>query len=167
MGRDLSGIQVQALTEIASGASRVLEEEVDDARLAVGPAAARSGAPTARASSGRTAHRAGRRGSSRAVAVGGDRPLLLIDVIERLEVKLRSFGLDVTSGHVRSFPSLCWVRAEGRGLAPSVQTRCGRDLRPGGEGPLSVAPTPTRSRTRNPNPPPRGAGYCAVGGMQA
>jgi hypothetical protein len=41
MGRDLSGLQVQALSEIASGGSRVLDEEVDDARLPVGLSGAR------------------------------------------------------------------------------------------------------------------------------
>jgi hypothetical protein len=56
MGRDLSGIQVQAPGEIASGACGVLNEELDDARLTVGLVAARSGAPIAGAPSGRPAH---------------------------------------------------------------------------------------------------------------
>jgi hypothetical protein len=83
MGWDLSGIQVQPLSDITSGAPRVLDEEVDDARLAVGLTATRSGAPIARAPRGRTAHRASRGGRSRPAVVGGDRLLLLLDVFER------------------------------------------------------------------------------------
>ena len=55
----------------------------------------------------------------------------------------RNFGWDLNSGHVRSFPSLCWVRAEGRGLEPpNVQRDKAATSRPM-VGPVELAPTPT------------------------
>ena len=83
MGCNVCGIEVQAFSEVTSGAAWVLDEEGDDARLAVVLAAAGGCAPVARASSSRTAHRAGWSDRSRAAIVDVDRLFWWLGVFER------------------------------------------------------------------------------------
>jgi hypothetical protein len=74
--RDALGIEIEAFGEIASGALRVPGEKLDDARCRVVLAAARGGAPSARASRGGTANRASR--SGRGSVVDAKLPDLLL-----------------------------------------------------------------------------------------
>lgn len=60
--RDVLGIEIQASSEVTSGALRVPGKKPDDARGRVALAAARGGAPGARASRGGTTNRASRSG---------------------------------------------------------------------------------------------------------
>ena len=76
-GGDISGIEVQRLSEVTGGAPRVPSEELDDARVGVGLTVARRGAPIARAPRSRTPHRASRSG---------------------LGVAFRTFGWELNSG---------------------------------------------------------------------
>jgi hypothetical protein len=61
-GRDVLGIEVEALSDITDGAPRVVSEKADDARLRVAmPVTGRCG-PGARAARGRPSHRPRRSG---------------------------------------------------------------------------------------------------------
>ena len=167
MGRDVSGIQVQAPRKIASGASRVLDEELDDARLAVALVAARSGAPIARASSGRPAHRASRRSCSFCAVVGGGHLLLLLGVSGPSGSGVETSAWTSTRGMcARSRPSV-GPRREKRARTSSVQRDIATTSRPVHRAHAGRPHTDPAVKTGNPSLPPRGAGYCAVGGIRA
>ena len=81
-------------------------------------------------------------------------------------VMSRSFAWTVNSGHVRSFPSLWWVAAKGRGLEPRAFDELGP--RPPGRwvGPWGRPHTDPAVKTGNPSLPPRGAENRAVGAFR-
>ena len=83
-GRDIRGIEVQALSDITSRAARVPGEEVDDARLDVDLTAARGRAPLACPSCRRAAHRASRSGGRGVAIVSMELVDLLLEPSEML-----------------------------------------------------------------------------------